>query len=488
MQDSRVPLANMITNRRGDAQASTPMEEVGDVKDIVQRALDKADVDYCEIRLEESDILNISFRGRGLEDVKTKMQHGGNVRALHGGGWGFASFCDFEDIEACVDRACRQARLAAGREDRSSCLAAVRTVQDRFEPDVTLDPAAVTLSEKVRILTRYKDLMLNTHEHIAATNITYKEQKGVIRFANTDGTYIEAQRVDVGSNLVAMARGEEVTVASGTGFGSSRGLDCLLGMEDELEEAASLAVKLLDAPQVTAGTYPVVCDPAIAGLFVHEAFGHLSEGDNVHKNPDLADTMRLGRRLGRDILSIYDTGEYFDDRGALKYDDEGVRTERTYLIEEGILSGRLHSRETAGLMGEKPTGNARAIDFTFPPICRMRSTCIDPGSHSFDEMISDIELGVYAVGSGGGQTNGEMFTFNAGHGYMIRDGRIAELVRDVKLMGNVFTTLANIDMVGDDPGGRNGAGGCGKGGQSPLPTSGKCPHIRIQDVIVGGAR
>lgn len=488
MQGYRVPLANMITNRRGDAKASPPIEEVGVVKDILQRALDRADVDYCEIRLEESDLLNISFRGRGLEDVRTNLQHGGNVRALQGGGWGFSSFCDFGEIEAAVDRACRHARLAAGREDRSSCLAPVPAVEDCFEPDVTLDPAAVVLAEKVRILTRYRDLMLNAHERVAAANITYKEQKGVIRFANTDGTYVEVSRVDVGSNLVAMARRGDLTVASGTGFGSSRGLDCLLGMEEKVEKEARLAVDLLDAPQVTAGTYPVVCDPALAGLFVHEAFGHLSEGDNVYKNPDLAETMRLGRRLGRDILSIYDTGEYFDDRGALKYDDEGVQTERTYLVEEGILSGRLHSRETAGLMGEEPTGNARAIDFTFPPICRMRSTCIDPGTHSFDEMISDIELGVYAVGSGGGQTNGEMFTFNAGHAYMIRDGRVAELVRDVKLMGNVFTTLANIDMVGDDPGGRNGAGGCGKGGQSPLPTSGKCPHIRIQNVIVGGAR
>ncbi len=458
------------------------------MKDIMQRALEKADVDYCEIRLEESDLLNVSFGGRGLEDVRQTIQHGGNVRALHRGGWGFSSFFDFDDIEDAVGRACSQARLAAGREDRESCLAAVPTAEDVFSPDVTLDPAAVSLAEKIRILTRYSDLMLDADERITAANIIYREQKGTLRFANTDGTCIEQDRVDVGSNLAAVARRRDVTVTSRTGFGSSRGLDCMLGIEGELEEAAGLAVDLLDAPQVVAGTYPVICDPSLAGLFVHEAFGHLSEGDNVYKSPDLARTMFLGRRLGRDILSIYDTGEYYENRGALRYDDEGVRTGRTYLIQEGILVGRLHSRETAGRMGEQPTGNARAIDYTFPPICRMRSTCIAPGESSFSDMISDIELGVYAVGSGGGQTNGEMFTFNAGYGYMIRNGKLAELVRDVKLMGNVFTTLANIDMVGDDPRGRNGAGGCGKGGQSPLPTSGICPHIRIQDVIVGGAR
>ena len=103
-------------------------------------------------------------------------------------------------------------------------------------------------------------------------------------------------------------------------------------------------------------------------------------------------------------------------------------------------------------------------------------------------MIKDIKLGLYAVGSGGGQTNGEMFNFMAGHGFMIRDGKLAELVKDVKLMGNVFTTLMNIDMIGNDLAARDGAGGCGKGGQMPLPTSGLCPSIRIQNVIAGGAK
>ena len=457
------------------------------LQNILQRALEKAEVDYCEIRLEDSERVNVVFRGQGLEDVTQKIQYGGNVRALHKGAWGFASFNDLQQLDDAVGKACKQAQIAGSRLGGESTLAPVPVVQDEFSPDLLLNPRAISLQEKIRILNRYNDLILNYHDRITSASIRYKEQFTNLKFANTEGTYIAQDKLDIGSSFSAQARGDKITVSHGIGRGSSRGFDCILGMEEDLKEACQITVDLLDAPQVAAGQYPVICDPALAGLFVHESFGHLSEGDNVYKNPDLAETMKLGRRLGRDILTIYDSGEYFDDRGALKYDDEGVKTERANLIEEGVLVGRLHTRETAGLMGEEPTGSARAINYTHPPICRMRNTSIEPGDSSFDDMIRDIDLGVYAVGSGGGQTNGEMFTFNAGYGYMIRDGELAELVRDVKLMGNVFTTLSNIDMVGDDPESRNSAGGCGKGGQSPLPTSGICPHIRIQDVIMGGA-
>ena len=197
--------------------------------------------------------------------------------------------------------------------------------------------------------------------------------------------------------------------------------------------------------------------------------------------------MTLGKRFGRDILNIYDTGLDHGNRGALAYDDEGVAAQRTDLVKDGILVGRLHSRQSAAKMGENPTGSARALDYRYAPMVRMRTTCIAKGETPFAEMLKDIELGVYAVGGYGGETNGEMFTFTASYGFMIRQGQIAELVKDVTLTGNVFTTLANIDMIGDDFTFDNNAGGCGKGYQSPLPTSEGSPHIRVQKVVIGGA-
>lgn len=456
------------------------------LRDTLKLAADL--VDYCEIRFEASQVLNIRFQGRGLDRINKDVLYGGNVRALSQGGWGFTSFNDLTDLESSLLAACEQARFAGTKKQDESRLAPVPIIDEEVQPVYTLDPRAVSLDEKVRILTHYNDLILGYDPAITAVHITYIEKVTDLHFANSEGTYIKQGKLDIGANFGATARRGEITVQQYVGRGSSIGFDCILGIDADLKQACQLAVDSLDAPQVQAGVYTTICDPAMAGLFVHEAFGHLSEGDDIHRNPELAKAMTLGRCLGRDILSIYDTGEYAQGRGHIVYDDEGVAAERTYLIKDGVLVGRLHSRESAAVMGEKPTGSARAITYQFPPICRMRSTCIAAGTSTFEEMIKDVKLGVYAVGGLGGETNGEMFTFVASHGYMIRDGKLAELVKDVKLMGNVFTTLANIDMVGNDPKFDDSAGGCGKGAQSPLATGAVSPHIRIQNVIIGGAK
>jgi TldD protein len=147
--------------------------------------------------------------------------------------------------------------------------------------------------------------------------------------------------------------------------------------------------------------------------------------------------------------------------------------------------GRLHSRETATKMGEPITGNARAVSYRYPPIVRMTNTFIEPQGASFEEMIGGIKEGIYVKNWYGGTTSMEMFTFSAGEAHMISHGRVAELVRPVVLTGNIFTTLENIDAIGSDLE-MNQGGGCGKGGQYPLPVSNGSPHIRIQRCLVGG--
>ncbi|MEJ2739939.1 MAG: TldD/PmbA family protein, partial [Dehalococcoidia bacterium] len=203
-------------------------------------------------------------------------------------------------------------------------------------------------------------------------------------------------------------------------------------------------------------------------------------------NKKLREMMVFGKRFGGTHLNIVDGAAVPGLRGSYKYDDEGVPAEKTYLIRNGILEGRLHSRETAAKMGEKPTGNARALNYLYPPIVRMTNTYIEPGTTTFDEMIGDLKEGIYARDWYGGTTSLEMFTFAAGEAYMIRDGKIAELIRPVTLSGNVFTTLHNIDAIGNDLE-MNEGGGCGKAAQSPLPVSNGSPHIRISKCLVGGA-
>ena len=269
-------------------------------------------------------------------------------------------------------------------------------------------------------------------------------------------------------------------------MGSLGDFGLLSRMHDEVADLPGKALAFLKAPQVKGGEYPVILDPILAGVFVHEAFGHLSEADHVYENPKLREVMTLGRRFGGLHLNVVDGAAMPGLRGSYAYDDEGVPASRTDLIREGVLVGRLHSRETAARMGEAPTGNARAISHRFPPIVRMTNTIIEPGESTFEEMVSEIKEGVYCGNWYGGMTSMEQFTFSAGEARMIRNGRLEETLRPVLLSGNVFVTLENLDAVGDDLD-INQGGGCGKGGQSPLPVSNGSPHIRLRRCLVGGS-
>jgi TldD protein len=442
--------------------------------------------DYVEIRLEETETTTIQFRGPALDNLAESAVLGGCVRALVKGGWGFVSFNRLEDLEKKVALAIEQARLVADRQPGESRLAPAPVVRDKVAAVLDEDPRRLTLAAKKEVLEGYNRRVLEFGPPIVSSRVVYFDKFTRLRFANSEGTYIEQEKMDLGGAVVAIAHRAGDTQMLSRGFGSSNGFRVVRGLEADIDDACRRAAALIDAPVVEAGEYTVVVDPLLAGVFVHEAFGHLSEADNVYENPSLQQVMTLGREFGGPHLNIFDSGDLPEVRGYLKYDDEGVPTGKTYLIKEGKLVGRLHSRETAGRMGEGVTGNARAIDYRFPPICRMRTTGIEPGEAPFEEMIKDIKLGVYARSSYGGETAGEMFTFTAGDAVMIRDGKLAEVVRNVTLTGNVFETLKNIDMIGSDFSTRDSAGGCGKARQAPLATSMVSPHIRIRKVVMGG--
>jgi TldD protein len=258
-----------------------------------------------------------------------------------------------------------------------------------------------------------------------------------------------------------------------------------MGLDAQVRSAAQRAVDALKLPSVKGGVYPVVIDPILTGLFVHEAFGHLSEADMVYENPDLLETMSLGRQFGPQELQIFDGAQLLGHRGSYFYDDEGVPASQTQLIQNGVLVGRLHSRETAGKLGEMPTGNARCLNYHYPPIVRMTNTWIARGKTPVAALLDGMAEGVYARNWLGGMTNGEMFTFTAGEAWMVRNGQLAEPVRDVTLSGNAFKTLADIEAIGDDFA-WDESGGCGKGGQSGLAVGCGGPSLRIRNVVVGG--
>jgi len=438
--------------------------------------------DYVEIHVEEEEATAISYRGRALEDIGKAINKVGNVRALVKGGWGFVSFNELNGLKDKVSLAVCQARLVG---QGKSELAAVEPVITVAPLDVVKDPRSISVTDKNRLLEEYNSIIWSQGPKIQTSIIRYRDVGRKMYYANSEGSYIEQERLDISAVFVAVAREGDNVQQAFVSLGSNRDYGIVEGIHARIEDAARRAVALLAAKPVRGGTYTVIADPQLAGLFAHEAFGHLSESDFVYENPRLREVMVLGKRFGGDHLSIVDGAAVPGLRGSYLYDDEGVPATRTYLIKDGILVGRLHSRETAAKMGEPPSGNARAVNYRFPPIVRMTNTYIEPRGVSFADMISDIKEGIYARYSFGGETSMEMFTFAAGEAYMIRNGQIAEPVRGVNLTGNVFQTLMSIEAIGDDLRFHQG-GGWGKGEQFPLPVSDGSPHIRIRNVVIGG--
>jgi len=454
------------------------------MRERVEAAIKSVDAQYVEVHIEESRSSNIRYRGRELEEIGRGSGLGGGVRALAGGGWGFVSFNNLDDLNAKVRQAVDQARVTGGERVE---MAEVPTVVDQVPARIGQDPMGVTLTEKKATLDRYVDIIMST-PGVQSSSVTYSDGKRHMVFANSEGSYIDQERVDVNMRLAAMARDGSEVQQSGVSLGSLGDYEFVQDLHESAQEVAEKAVALLKAPEVKGGEYTVVLDPILAGVFIHEAFGHLSEADHIYAEPRLQELMAVGREFGGKHLNVKDGATVPSPtlRGSYVYDDEGVQGRETDLIREGVLVGRLHSRETAAKLGESATGNARALNYRFPPIVRMTNTFIVPGTSSVDDLFAGIEDGLYVKNWYGGMTSMEMFTFSAGEAYRIRNGKVAELCRPVMLSGNVFSTLHNIDAVADDLG-MNEGGGCGKAGQSPLPVSNGSPHIRIQRCLIGGA-
>lgn len=453
------------------------------MRERIKRMVSKAKVPFIEVHLEEREGVEIYYVGKELESLNQFIDIGGNVRAFSNGIWSFASFNSFDELESHIHFVAREARL--GSKGKRGRLAKIKPYVDEVTVKLDDDPIKVPINEKIKIAKSYNSRILMSKK-IQSSRVRYEDTFQRRFYINSEGADIVEEKIYCGISFMAFAKDGMNVQMMHKSKGDTSGFHIVLGLEEDVEEVKKDAIDLLKAEKVKAGVYTIIADPLLAGVFAHEAFGHLSEADFVYKNKKVQEIMRLGKRFGNKNLTIVDDASIPGERGSYKYDDEGVPSQKNYLIKNGILVGRLHSRESAGTMSEEVTGNARAINYRFPPIVRMSNTYLKKGNMTFNELIKDIDNGIYAVSALGGQTELEMFTFSSTKAYLIKNGKIGPMIRDVILTGSVFETLKNIDGIGNDVRMHGGLGGCGKDGQFPLPVSDGAPHIRIRNVVIGG--
>ena len=282
--------------------------------DEMTQALSGHKADYVELRLEELDSSHISFRGRELDDIGGSSSKGGAARAYVNGAWGFVTFTKAGNLRERVALAVRQASLAAGEGGE---IARGEAIVAEIPPVLDIDPFNVPLDQKVGLLRSYVEELWSV-PRIQSTSLGSGERRRVTHFANSEGSYIRQERIDVTFRARAIARSDGDVQQYGISVGSLGDYSVLEGRHAEMREISEKAVALLEAPQVDGKEYTVICDPILGGVFAHEAFGHLSESDFVYEDDKMKEIMVLGRRFGGPHLNVIDGASIPALRGSPK--------------------------------------------------------------------------------------------------------------------------------------------------------------------------
>ncbi|MCW4001317.1 MAG: TldD/PmbA family protein [Candidatus Bathyarchaeota archaeon] len=453
---------------------------------ITELATSKLNAEYAEARAQHLTKTMLTLKEERVEAARQGIENGVAIRVLVNGAWGFASVgsLDQKILEIAASDACRMAKLASTRLKAPIKLAAAKPVQDHVEAKPKKNPAEYSVEDKIKMALAVNKTSLGFDGRIKSCGLDYLDLMGSSFFVNSEGASVEQDKLYVWARITASAQSQGVFTYSREEIGSTAGYEVFDEQPPEAlgEKVAKRAIEQLNAKPPKGGRYPVVLGPNVVGVFVHEAFGHLAEADLALSGGLLASNM--GKKIGSDQVTFYDDGTVPGSFGAFRYDDEGVPTQKTLLIQDGVVAGLMHNRETAYKFGAQPTGNARAEDFRVEPIIRMRCTYMAPRDRSLEELLEGVKEGYFLKSFRGGQASLDG-TFQVGiqEGYEILNGEVQAPVRNASISGNTLETLHKVDAVGKDfvldP------GRCGKGQTAFICDGG--PHIRVSEVVVGGS-
>ena len=463
-----------------------------EVRKALREIADRQD-GFVELRYARKTTRTIMVEKGQVESASVKRKNGVGVRVLQGGTWGFSSTgsMDRASLLAAVDRARAAAEASSGaRLEAVGGIAESRLAQgDLVDPRIE-EVASISLEEKVELARSAEAATREQSETIKSASCVYNEILEDKAIVTTDGADVSFSLVRPEFRVQAIAeRGGQLSTAHES-VGVTGNWDCLFRQRDRdalVETAARNAVNLLSAEDPRGGRCTVILAPSIVGLLVHEAIGHTVEADFVLSGSVAKG--KLGQRVASDIVTLCDSGhsEFHEGAGGtLPVDDEGVITERTTIIKNGMLQSYLHNRESAAHFGVAPTGNARAWEYSDQPLIRMRNTYLEPGESTLEEMIAGVEDGYLLEGPRNGQADstGE-FMFAVQNATRIRKGKLAELAKGVTISGVAFDVLQTVDAVSKEFRWDLGSGYCGKGQPAKVDAGG--PYVRCQ-VLLGGSQ
>ena len=452
-------------------------------REVLAEALHGAD--DGELFLERSESESFVFDDGRLKTAAYDSGEGFGLRVVAGETAGYAHASEIS--EAAIRRAADSARLAkrgySGIEAEGPRATNARLYGEEDPVSSPIFADKVALLQEIDAFARARD------PRIVQVMASLAGERRIVEILRADGRLIRDVRplVRVNVQVTVEKDGRRETGTSGAGGRAS--FDTWItpqSWQDQVDEALRMALVNLDAVPCPAGEMDVVLGPGWNGVLLHEAVGHGLEGDFNRKGIS-AFSGRLGERVAAPGVTVFDDGSILGRRGSLTVDDEGTPTSRTILIEDGVLVGYMHDRQSARLMGMQATGNGRRQSYAHMPMPRMTNTGMLAGENTQEEMIASMKRGLYCANFGGGQvdiTNGK-FVFQCTEAYLVEDGRIAAPVKGATLIGDGPSALTRVTMIGDDFSFDPGIGVCGKSGQG-VPVGVGQPSLKITGLTVGG--
>ena len=451
---------------------------------VLKRALSKGG-DYADLFMERSYLTQAQLEGDRVERAVMGIDSGAGLRVIFNNRTVYAYTNNISDaglFELADSLAAAVKRDAVG----AAGLAPLQSMSAAPWVPIKVDPAGVSLDDKIALTRRGNETARKTDKRIRQVRVNYGDSRREIEIACSTGTIVSETRCQIAFIVHAVAADGEIIQTGYEPVGGTLGMELFDENPPEKigEAAAKRAILMLEAPPAPAGRMTVVLSSEAGGTMIHEAVGHGLEADLAEEGLSVY-AGKLGTQIANPIITVIDDATIPRARGSFLFDDEGIKAQKSVLIENGLLKSYMHSRLSAMKAGVESTGNGRKENYRHRPIVRMTTTMIQPGNLKPEDIVRGVERGLYVRKMGGGQVNtvnGD-FVFEVTEGYLIEKGKKGHPVRNATLIGNGPAVLMAIDQLADDLG--FGIGTCGKDGQG-VPVSDAQPTLRIPEITVGG--
>ena len=424
-------------------------------KKLIELALNHAldsKAEYSDVRFEDNESENINIKNESVEGLRSDHNVGFGIRILLDGSWGFSSSNDTGEASVIktTDEAIRIARASSRVKVKSIKLSKNEAYKDRISNNAEIDPFAISVSEKIEMLKEATNRMnISPMIKIRKGGMHFYKQYKI--FASTEGSYIEQERIDSGGGIsvVAISDNDAQTRSYPNSFGgdySTFGYEFVKNMDliGNSQRLAEEALMLLKAKQCPDGIRDIIIDSNHLALQIHESIGHPSELDRVlgheaaYAGMSFLTPEHLNKlKVGSDMVNIVSDATIIGALGGFRYDDEGVKAKKAYLVKNGIFSGYLNSRETAEEMGYEPMGAMRAQNWRRIPIIRMTSVNLEPGNSSLEELIKGIDDGLFISTTKSWSIDDKRLNFQFGTeiGWEIKNGKLGDMIKNPSYAG-----------------------------------------------------